>query len=315
MTDNTAVANRQEFRAPLRTGNQLAAIVPQDAEQAYRMAQMISQSGLAPKGMERPQQIVAAIFAGLEVGLKPLQAVQSIAVVNGRPCVWGDAAVGLVQGSGELVGMREWIEGEGERAVAHCKLVRKGWEDPIERTFSADQAKRAGLWGKPGPWKSYPERMLQMRARSWALRDGFADVLKGLNIREEVRDYHAAVADPADARLVSAQEIMAQAEPEPPAETLIEPPREDAPDPAEEWGTPPDEFEPAAPPPDLPHIRVTLDDDGKPDWLAFCNEFNAAMNTLGADRSEALIEANAAQLGNLKAQAPDLYADLIGATD
>ena len=30
--------------------------------------------------------------------------------------------------------------------------------------------------------------MLQLRARSWALRDGFADVLKGLASAEEQRD-------------------------------------------------------------------------------------------------------------------------------
>ena len=49
-------------------------------------------------------------------------------------------------------------------------------------------AKRAGLFGKAGPWTQYLPRMLQMRARSWNFRDNLADVLKGFSVREEVVD-------------------------------------------------------------------------------------------------------------------------------
>ena len=49
-------------------------------------------------------------------------------------------------------------------------------------------AKKASLWTKPGPWQQYPDRMLQMRARGFALRDTFADVLRGLISREEAED-------------------------------------------------------------------------------------------------------------------------------
>ena len=52
-------------------------------------------------------------------------------------------------------------------------------------------AKRAGLWTKAGPWQTYPRRMLQMRARSFALRDAFPDVLKGLISVEEALDNHS----------------------------------------------------------------------------------------------------------------------------
>src|SRR5690606_6210149 len=60
---------------------------------------------------------------------------------------------------------------------------------PIKATFSVADAKKAGLWGKQGPWQQYPKRMLSMRARAFALRDGFADVLRGLGIAEEVQDH------------------------------------------------------------------------------------------------------------------------------
>ena len=138
------------------------------------MAQMICNAGLAPESMKTPEQVVAAIFHGLEIGLKPLQAVQSIAVVNGRPCVWGDAAIGLVQASGLLESFEEHFEGEPDkddyRAVCTVKRIEN--PAPIIREFSIADAKVAQLWNKRGPWQNYPKRMLQMRARSWALRDG-----------------------------------------------------------------------------------------------------------------------------------------------
>jgi hypothetical protein len=51
-----------------------------------------------------------------------------------------------------------------------------------------DDAKAAGLQGKQGPWTQYPKRMRQMRARAFALRDVFPDVLRGLPVAEEVMD-------------------------------------------------------------------------------------------------------------------------------
>ena len=60
-------------------------------------------------------------------------------------------------------------------------------------TFTVGDAIRAGLWKKAGPWTMYPKRMLQMRARSFALRDAFPDVLRGLVATEEVEDYQEVV--------------------------------------------------------------------------------------------------------------------------
>lgn len=47
----------------------------------------------------------------------------------------------------------------------------------------------AGLANKGGPWKMFPKRMLQMRARGYAIRDAFPDILNGIITREEAEDY------------------------------------------------------------------------------------------------------------------------------
>ena len=188
MTDKSTEVTTTEKPA-LTTGRGFGAIVPQDVDQAFRLAKIIATADMAPKSFNRdPNRIMVAIMHGLEVGLTPMAALQSIAVINGSPAIWGDGALALVQGSGLLADIEEKIDGAGDARVATCTAWRVGRETPIVRTFSVADAKKASLWGKAGPWTGYPERMMQMRARSWTLRDGFADVMRGLGVVEERRD-------------------------------------------------------------------------------------------------------------------------------
>lgn len=192
----TAVANNDTPRLPtLQAGGSVKAIVPQDFDGAWRIATAVTKAGMAPKGLDTPEKAMVAIMHGMEVGLTPMAALQSIAVVNGRPTIWGDGAIGLVRGSGKCEWIKERIDGEGDAMVAVCEVKRKGEADAIKATFSVADAKKAALWGKAGPWQQYPKRMLVMRARAFALRDGFADVLRGLGIAEEVQDTPAQMRD------------------------------------------------------------------------------------------------------------------------
>lgn len=169
----------------LKAGGRIIGIIPQSIDEAFRLGVAVSKSGLAPRGMDKPEQITIAIMHGLEIGLPPMQAIQKIAVINGRPTVWGDAVPALIWGRG--FSLREWMDGEGDKRIAYCTVTRPSGE-AVTRQFGVAEAKKAGLWGKSGPWATYPDRMLQMRARGFACRDGAADVLGGLYIAEEAQD-------------------------------------------------------------------------------------------------------------------------------
>jgi hypothetical protein len=219
-----------DARPNITAGNRPQAIVPQDMDSAYRLAKAICMAGMAPKGMETPEKCMIAIMRGMEVGLTPFMALDKIAIVNGRPTIWGDGAIGLVRGSGLCEFIREKVEGKDDTRVAVCEAKRRGEVEPIRRAFSVTDAKKAGLWGKQGPWQQYPERMLQMRARGFALRDGFADVLGGLYLREEIEDERAIDSvsrdePPAPPQVVESAPLVAAQEP---AKALA-PPSGDAP--------------------------------------------------------------------------------------
>jgi len=154
-------------------------------KEAMDYAKLIAESDLAPKDYKgKAGNVLIAMQFGSEIGLLPLQAIQNIAVINGRPAIWGDAMIALVQNHP----LCESIDEKIVDSKAYCAVKRRG-EEVYVVTFSMEDAKKAGLWGKPGPWSNYPNRMLQMRARSFALRDKFSDILKGLAMREEVEDY------------------------------------------------------------------------------------------------------------------------------
>lgn len=192
---------------PLKTGNAIAAIVPENMSEIWRMSKALIASKMIPKEVDTPEKAVAIIMKGLEVGLKPIQAIESIALINGRATIWGDAAIGLVMDSGLVEDFEESFEGKGDTLVATCKIKRKGIKSYVERRFSKDDAVKAGLWGR-NVWAKYPQRMLQMRARSWALRDGFADVLKGLQVREEAQDYSHQGQPKAENKKLTAQSVI-----------------------------------------------------------------------------------------------------------
>jgi hypothetical protein len=193
-----ALAPREKQKPPAPFGIPLTNITD-----AWQFAQNLAKSDLVPKAFrDRPADVLAAMQLGAELGLAPMQALQSVAVVNGKPTLYGDGLLAVIFASTLYLDHREYYEDaagtqrdrlteadlEDDRTAAVCVFLRAGQPNPTIRKFSIGQAKRAGLWKKDGPWSTYPDRMLRMRARSWAARDTFADLLRGLRAAEEIED-------------------------------------------------------------------------------------------------------------------------------
>lgn len=167
-------------------------INPKNYTEAMEICTMLSKTDFIPKDfVNKPGNIFVAIAMGAELGLKSLHALQCIAVINGRPTIWGDGLVALVLGSGQCEYIKDEFDEKTQTAI--CRAKRNGRPEVV-KTFSFADAKQAGLAGNNTHAK-YPKRMIEWRAKSWALRAEFADLLKGISIREEFEIDGAVEAD------------------------------------------------------------------------------------------------------------------------
>jgi hypothetical protein len=282
-----------ETKSALVSGASVQALVPRSMEEAFRVATAIARSNMAPKDFKTPEAILVAIMHGMEIGLPPMQALQSIAIVNGRPSLWGDGLVGLVRGSGVCDWIKNSYTGAGDTLTAVCETQRKG-EPPASYSFSVSDAKKAGLWGKTGPWSQYPSRMLLNRARAFLLRDVYADVLRGVQAREEVEDMPpvntTASAAEADAHSQAIAALSAPID-----ETIEEGEVTDAIEPETET------FAPPAP------KMVSAAETWANSMLA---ELHAMLAAPVAEEYDAWMERNGAALGKLTKNYPDMAAIL-----
>ena len=225
------------LRGPVTIGKRGVEI--SDTHDAWRFANIAFTSGLAPKGFKNVASVMIAVMMGAELGMTPMASIQNIAVINGRPSLWGDIMLALVRQSGlfdEEV-FEETCDDSLDGGTGFCTVRRKPDGKAITRKFSMLDAERAKLLAKDATWHTYPQRMLMFRPRSWALRDAFGDVLMGLRSAEEERDIPDDV--PAEEPVSSLEQLTEKLK-EPaavePDESLNQPTRDPAsePEPAED---------------------------------------------------------------------------------
>lgn len=194
-------------------------LTPRNFSEAMQFAELMAKSDLVPKDYQnKPGNIMVAIQKGYEIGMTPMVALESIAVINGRATLWGDGMLALVQASD----VYEWHDESESTATKGVCVVKRMGNEPHRVEFTLEDAKRAGLLGKPGPWQQYTARQMKLRARGFALRDQFADVIKGMVQAEEAMDLPsrepitAEVAQPTPSSLKD----RLRAQLEPPAEVV-----------------------------------------------------------------------------------------------
>lgn len=182
MSKETAVAKREFAQIEVSRGT----MKPRNFPEMIEFARMLAGSTMVPPAFQgKIGDVLVAIQMGGEIGLSPMAAIQNIAVINGRPSLWGDALLSLIQSHPDCEDVIEELD--EKTMTATCTIKRRG-RTPTVRTFSKADAETAKLWGKAGPWQQYPKRMLQMRARGFAVRDAFPDALRGLYVAEEAAD-------------------------------------------------------------------------------------------------------------------------------
>lgn len=198
-----------------------------DLDGMYRAAQCYLQSGFAPSAFKTPQQLIICWARGAELGLKPLQAIDGMTVINQRIGIMGDLALAMVRNTGELAKLEREYTGEGDNLTCKLTIQRKGSAEK-HFSFSVAEAKFAGIYERSATWRGYPKRMTYYRALGFGLRDEFSDVLKGLYTAEELEDlahFENLAADKANVRYVDVDGSQEAATPTSSQTTTAPPPR------------------------------------------------------------------------------------------
>lgn len=225
-------------RLPSLTGGaQVVAIVPRTFEETFRVARAVVASKLAPaaligklEGDDAASAVAVAIMSGAELGLKPMVALRSFTVINGKPALYGDGLINVVRQSGKVAYLRTGCDERDGKLVGWCEAKRNDTEEDKRVEFSQADAERAGLWQteaivtkwnkwdkkneeKPNdsPWWRFPQRMLAWRAAGYCLRELFGDVLGGIRDEFEARE----IADTEEMRDITPTDRPAP--PKPPA--------------------------------------------------------------------------------------------------
>lgn len=207
ISDKTKDLEKKETETPaqlpalktLGAVDRIQAIAPRTIDEAWRLSEAFVLAGMVPDSLkgnntkETTAKVMTVMLKGMEIGLGPASALQTIMVVNNKPSIYGDALPALLHKSGVIEFIKTNVTGIWGEAtkdfVVTITLKRKDQTEPYIRSFGFTDAKKGGLVGKKGPWTNYPERMCYWRALSWAARDGAGDALMGLQVAEEVNDY------------------------------------------------------------------------------------------------------------------------------
>lgn len=179
MTSPSKEIDTKAVKVPVTLGS------PQsDLDTTYRLAGSLAQSGLIPTTLRgKPSDVLAILLYGQELGIAPMQALQTIYVVNGRPTISAQLWVALARRAGHRV---RTVDETTEACTV--EITRSDDPDhPVRVTYTLAQAKGANLAGKD-VWKQHPAAMLWARAVSTACRRACPEIAMGFG--DEV-DRHA----------------------------------------------------------------------------------------------------------------------------
>lgn len=154
-----------------------------DLDSAYRLAQNLAVSSLLPNDLKgKPSDVFVILLYGQELGLAPMQALQTIDVMKGRPALRANLWVALARKAGHKVRVVEETD-----TSCTVKVVRNDDPEPHVVTYTLDDAKTAGLLSNSNYTKN-PKAMLYARAASTACRRACPEVALGFSDEYELAE-------------------------------------------------------------------------------------------------------------------------------
>lgn len=163
------------------TRGSMAAITGGHLSEFQDWAKVVAVGNTIPDALRgKPADVFITVMHGLDLGLRPMQALNLVYVVKGRPSLSAEGMRSLILDAGHE------LEIDADATKATVRARRQGTDRWVEVSFTIEQAKKAKLGG--ANWDAYPEDMLVARATSRLAKRYFPDVTNGLASTEELID-------------------------------------------------------------------------------------------------------------------------------
>jgi hypothetical protein len=143
-------------------------------------ATMLVKTGFLPQSIKTPEQAIAIILTGRELGIGTMAALNTINVIQGKPTVSPQLMLALIERSGQLEDIQIEVFGKGIK----CTMKRRG-RSPHSEIFGEAEAAAMQLHGKDN-YKKQAQTMYRWRAVAACARVVFADVITGLYTPDEM---------------------------------------------------------------------------------------------------------------------------------
>lgn len=162
-------------------------------EDYQRMAKVFVNSNLVPANFKGDMgACLIALNMANRMGADPLQVMQSLYVVHGKPSFSSAFLIACFNQCGRYSAIRYVYQGEKGTDEWGCKAVttERATGEVIEGvTVTIAMAKAEGWYNKAGSkWKTMPELMMQYRAATFLIRTTAPEIALGFQTTEEVRD-------------------------------------------------------------------------------------------------------------------------------
>jgi hypothetical protein len=131
-------------------------------------------------GVASPEQAMAIMVRGYELGLSLTAAFEFIHVIDSKPTLSPRGALALIHQSGLLAGIEIQNDDDG------CTVTMQRTSGfAFSTRFGLEDARRAGLVKAGSGWEKYPQQMAQWRAIGFCADVVFPDVLAGMKRSDE----------------------------------------------------------------------------------------------------------------------------------
>ena len=170
MSNQLAPANQQQSSlAPSSVGQALT------LPEKLKYCEFLAQADMLPANYSRkPANVLVALELGEVLGLAPITTLLEVYVVNNRPSMSARLMATLARKAGHKV------ETVSDKTSATTTVTRRDTQQQYILTFAQEDAQKAGLLTKDGPWKTYPQRMYEARSISACVRLACPEVLMGV---------------------------------------------------------------------------------------------------------------------------------------